>query len=115
VSIQLYMDEHVPAPITEGLRLRGVDVLTVQEDGFEAKDDDVIVERASSLNRVVFTMDDDFFREASKLLREGRHFAGVIYAHQLSVTIGQCVRDLELIGHAGQPEDFADRIEVVPL
>jgi predicted nuclease of predicted toxin-antitoxin system len=109
------MDEHVPAPITEGLRLRGVDVITVQEDGFEGKDDDVVLERASSLHRVVFTMDEDFFREASKVLRAGAHFAGVIYAHQLSVTIGQCVRDLELIGHAGEPEDLADRIEVLPL
>jgi hypothetical protein len=27
------MDEHVPRSITTGLRLRNVDVLTVQEDG----------------------------------------------------------------------------------
>lgn len=28
----LYMDAHVPFAITAGLRLRGVDVLTAQED-----------------------------------------------------------------------------------
>jgi len=32
MSVGLYMDEHVPRAITEGLRLRGVDVLTAQED-----------------------------------------------------------------------------------
>jgi hypothetical protein len=32
---------------------------------------------------------------------------GVIYAHQLDVTIGQCVLDLELLATAGEPRDFA--------
>ena len=31
MSVRLYMDVHVPLAITEGLRLRGVDVLTAQE------------------------------------------------------------------------------------
>ena len=33
MSVALYMDVHVPLPITSALRLRGVDVLTAQEDG----------------------------------------------------------------------------------
>src|SRR5207302_1334872 len=33
VSIRFYMDVHVPRAITEGLRLRGIDVVTAQEDG----------------------------------------------------------------------------------
>jgi hypothetical protein len=60
-------------------------------------------------------MDEDFFRETSTLQRAGTHFAGVVYARQLSVTIGHCVRDLELICKAGEPEDLADRIDVLPL
>ena len=32
MSVALYMDEHVHRAITIGLRLRGVDVLTAQED-----------------------------------------------------------------------------------
>jgi predicted nuclease of predicted toxin-antitoxin system len=109
------MDEHVPAPITDGLRLREVDVITVQEDGHDGVDDAVVLQRASSLGRVVFTMDEDFFRETALLQRAGTHFAGVIYARQLSVTIGQCVKDLELICKAGEPEDLADQIDVLPL
>lgn len=31
--IKLYMDEHVQRAVTDGLRLRGVDVLRVQDDG----------------------------------------------------------------------------------
>jgi len=33
VTVALYMDEHVHRAITVGLRLRGVDVLTAQDDG----------------------------------------------------------------------------------
>jgi hypothetical protein len=45
----------------------------------------------------------------------GVPFTGVIYAHQLKVTIGQCVRDLELLAQAGAPEDFANRVQYLPL
>lgn len=33
MTLAFYMDENVPKAITEGLRLLGIDVLTVQEDG----------------------------------------------------------------------------------
>ncbi|MEQ8958316.1 MAG: hypothetical protein RLP02_10380 [Coleofasciculus sp. C2-GNP5-27] len=32
MTVALYMDEHIRRSITLGLRLRGIDVLTVQED-----------------------------------------------------------------------------------
>ena len=32
MPLKLYMDHHVPRAITNGLRLRGVDVITVRED-----------------------------------------------------------------------------------
>ena len=39
----------------------------------------------------------------------GRTFAGVIYVHQLRLTIGQTIADLEVIAKAGNPEDFLNR------
>ncbi len=33
MPIAFYMDEHIPMAITLGLRMRGVDILTAQEDG----------------------------------------------------------------------------------
>ena len=109
------MDVHVPRAITEGLRLRGVDVLTAQEDGARTLGDDELLDRATSLGRVLFTRDDDLLAEATRRQRERTDFAGVIFAHQLHATIGQCVRDLELIATAGEPSDLASRIEFLPL
>jgi hypothetical protein len=45
----------------------------------------------------------------------GLAFAGVIYAHQLHVTLGQCIADLELIASVGEPADLANRIYYLPL
>ncbi|MGK7903546.1 MAG: DUF5615 family PIN-like protein [Hormoscilla sp.] len=115
MSIALYMDEQVPKPITKGLRQRGVDVLTVQEDGRTGTSDSILLDRATGLGRVMFSQDDDFLVEANLRLAEGINFAGVIYTHQQNVSIGDCVRDLELIAKASDPEDCANRVQYLPL
>ena len=115
MTIALYMDHHVPRAITAGLRLRGVDVLTAYEDGMSEAEDDDLLDLATELERVLFTQDVDLLTEASRRQREGVAFQGVIYAHQLRVTIGTCVQDLEIIAKAGEPEDLVNRIQFLPL
>lgn len=115
MSVTFYMDEHVHRAITVGLRLRGVDVLTVQENGRRNTPDAVLLSRATELERVMFAQDEDLLAEAKHRQDEGIPFAGLIYAHQLRVSIGACVRDLELIAKAADPQDLANRVEYLPL
>jgi predicted nuclease of predicted toxin-antitoxin system len=115
MAIALYMNQHVPRAITVGLRLRGVDVITAYEDGASDMDDPELLDRAGELERVLFTQDDDLLTEATKRQREGIPFRGVIYAHQLRVSIGTCVHDLEIIAKAGEPEDLSNRVQFLPL
>jgi hypothetical protein len=115
MTVALYMDVHVHRTITAGLRLRGVDVLTAQEDGRHKLPDDLLLDRATELQRVLFSQDEDLLDEAAGRQRDGIPFAGVVYAHQLRVPIGVCVRDLELIAKAATPEDCANRVEYLPL
>lgn len=115
MTIKLYMNQHVPRAITNGLRLRGVDVITAFEDDASELDDTELLDRASELERVLFTQDDDLLAEAARRQREGIPFRGVIYAHQLRVSIGTCVQDLEVIAKAGEPEDLMNRVEFLPL
>ena len=115
MSVALYMDVHVRKAVTTGLRMRGVDVLTAQEDGTATCPDDRLLDRALELRRVLFSQDDDLLVEAEKRQGECRLFAGVIYAHQLAITVGQCVRDLEIIAKVADPEDLASRVEFLPL
>lgn len=109
------MDENVHRAITTGLRLRGIDVVTVQEDGRGGVADPAILDRATELGRPLFSQDEDLLAEARKRQSEGRYFSGVIYAHQLHVTIGDCVRDLELIATFSSLSDLENRVEFLPL
>ena len=113
--LALYMDHHVPRAITEGLRLRGIDVITAFEDNASDMDDSALLDRAGKLGRILFTQDDDLIAEATKRQREGVSFSGLIYGHQLRISIGACINDLEIISKAGQPEDLTDRIQFLPL
>lgn len=115
MSTSLYVDVHVRRAVTNGLRLRGVDVLTAQEDGTRELDDSKLLDRATALGRVLFTQDDDLLTEAVRRQREDKAFAGVIYAHQLNITIGECVDCLELIALASEPDEWANRIAYLPL
>jgi len=72
VTVALYMDEHVHRAITTGLRLRGVDVLTAQDDGRRQVPDEVLLDRSSDLRRVLFSQDDDLL--AKVLAVKGRVF-----------------------------------------
>ena len=115
MSVSLYMDHHVQAAVTAGLRIRGVDVLTVHEDGHAQEDDPVILQRATSMGRVVFTQDDDFLALARDWMTTGTEFAGVAYAHQLKITIGQAIQDLELMAKVLEPDEMRNRIVFLPM
>jgi hypothetical protein len=114
MSLALYMDHRVNSAITAGLRRRGVDVLTCAEDGKDRSDDAHILQRATQLGRAVFTQDDDFLAIADEWLEAGREMAGVIYAHQLAITIGQAIRDLELVAKILEPAEIKNRIVFLP-
>jgi predicted nuclease of predicted toxin-antitoxin system len=115
MSVPLYMDVHVPTAVTRGLRLRGVDVLTAQEDGSRQLSDPKLLDRAMGLGRVVFTQDEDFLREAARRQQAGEAFAGVVYAHQQRVSIGQRINDLELIAKVYELVDMMNQVIYLPL
>ncbi len=115
MSVPLYMDHHVPMAITQELRRRGVDCVTAQEDGAARADDDRLLGRAMELGRVLCSQDDDLLAIAHSWLRTGCEFAGLVYAHQLNITIGQAVRDLELIATLFDPVDMRNRVVFIPF
>jgi hypothetical protein len=115
MSLTLYMDHHIPMAITRGLRQRGVDVLTAQEDGTATMDDPALLDRALALSRVLYSQDHDLLREAARRQQAAEPFAGVIYVHQLKLTIGQRIDDLEVIAKVCDPLDLANCVVYLPL
>ena len=77
--MQLYADEDFFMPIVRELRKLGHDVLTVSEDGRKGLPDEQILERASSLARIVLTHNRDDFES---LHRSGQDHVGILSATQ---------------------------------
>lgn len=114
MAAALYMDVHVPMSITRALRRKGFDVLTAQEDGTARLPDTELLDRVASLNRMLFSRDEDFLAEVARRQRAGQRHATVIYAHQFE-TIGRCVCDLEIILETATPGDCRNHLLRIPL
>jgi predicted nuclease of predicted toxin-antitoxin system len=114
MSLGLLTDGHVPLAITRGLRRRGIDVLTAQEDGAATFPDDLLLDRAAELNRILFTQDEDFLVEVAARRKSNRPHATVVYGHQFE-PIGVCVSDLEIILKSLLPQERVGCFLRIPL
>jgi hypothetical protein len=115
LNIALYFDEHIPRAVALGLRIRGVDVITAQEDDRRGIADPLLLDRATELRRPLFSQDRDLLIEAQRRQKAGVFFAGLLYAHHLDITIGEIVHDLHLIAEAMEPDELVNRVGFLPL
>ena len=90
-AVKFYTDEHVARAVVQGLRQRGVDVMTVVEAGLRSAADEVHLAHARSEGRVLVTHDADFLR----LHAAGADHAGIAYGPQ-DITVGDLLRSLIL-------------------
>lgn len=114
MTVGLYFDHNVNRAITQGLRLREVDVLTAFEDASHRLPDPELLDRATALGRPLFSNDEDLIVEARWRQREMVPFAGVIFAPQ-SCVVNICIDQLEVLAKAGVAEDFEDTLLFLPL
>ena len=110
MSLGFYLDVHVPRSITRGLRRRGVDVLTAQEDEASRLKDPDLLDRATALGRMLFSQDEDLVVEAVRRQRSGKSSATVVFARQLDLSIGRCIADLEALAKAATAGDAQGQI-----
>ena len=70
--MNFYLDEHIPKAVAEGLRRRGIDVLTIQDAGRLGVPDRKQLAFATMTRRVLVTFDDDFLAlDASRVSHSG--------------------------------------------
>jgi predicted nuclease of predicted toxin-antitoxin system len=87
-----YADVHVPYPIVQGLRMRGMHVVTAQDRGHHQAHDGVLLSQALQEHRVMLTCDHDFLRLAASLSRQGEPFAPIYFWPQQARSIGEMIR-----------------------
>ena len=77
--------------------------------------DPELLDRATELQRTLFSFDQDFLIEADRRQLRGIEFAGVIYARLLRVPVSECIRDLEIIAKAADKTDLLNSVLFLPL
>ena len=104
--IKFYADEHVARAVVNGLRLRGVDVLTVPEANMMGATDVAHLELAARQRRVIFTQDEDYLR----LHAQGVSHVGIVYSPQRT-PVGEVIRGLMLVYHLLTPTEMRNHVE----
>ena len=66
---------------------------------------------ATQEKATIFTHDTDFLRIAAQWYEERRTHRGVIYGHQTTHGIGDCIRNLKILVAVLTQEDMIDHIE----
>ena len=105
-KISLYTDEHIPRAVVEGLRRRGIDVLSTREAEMLGASDKEQLALAVSQDRVIFTQDDDFLRLHAK---EVKH-CGIVYTRQ-QTSIGEMLRGLMFICQVLDTDEMRNHVE----
>jgi hypothetical protein len=100
------LDEHIPSAVAEGLRHRGVRILTVNETGMLGAPDKKHLKFAREEECVIVSHDDDFLR----LVAEGYSHSGLVYVPR-ERTIGEMVRGLRRLAEVFAEKEESGRVE----
>jgi uncharacterized protein with PIN domain len=106
-NIRFYLDENVANDIAEGLRHRGIDVVTTPEAGNMGLTDEEHLAFALAQNRVIVTQDSDFLILDS----QGLPHAGIVYYKPQTRTVKDIISGLLLIYGVLSPEEMHNHIE----
>ncbi|WP_118828452.1 DUF5615 family PIN-like protein [Salinibacter ruber] len=104
--VRFYLDEHIPSAVAEGLRHRGVGVLTVNEAEMLGALDEEHLEFAHRKDCVVVSHDDDFLR----LVAEGHPHSGLVHVPR-ERSIGEMIRGLRRLADVFAEERTTGRVK----
>jgi len=110
-KIKIYVDENVNYKVVEGLRRRGVGIITVQESNLSGVTDEKLLEYAKSIDACIFTHDDDFLKLEGEWKLKGKMHNGIIYVHQQKLSVGEIVRKLKLLVETISLEEMINHVE----
>lgn len=106
-KIRFYFDQHIPNAVAQGLRRRGVFVLTAQEANRCGSSDVEQIQFASEQELVFVTFDDDLL----KLSSENIQHAGIAFCSANKYSIGELIYVLLLVYELLDPVEMVNHIE----
>jgi predicted nuclease of predicted toxin-antitoxin system len=86
-----YADENVDVAVVRGLRRRGMDVVTAEDRGQRATDDEILLATATTEGRLFLTNDADLLRIHAQWMAANRHHSGIVFWKQ-NLPVGEAIR-----------------------
>lgn len=113
MQIRLFIDEDAMSrALANGLRARGVDVISVGEEGRTGLTDDEQLEYAAAQGRVLYTYNtSDFYRLHTEYLAQGKRHTGIIFAPQQRYKVGEQLRRLLILKRNKSAEAMKNNVE----
>ncbi len=105
--LRFYMDQHIPAAVSDGLRRRGVDVLTAQDADQCGLPDTEQLRFATADERVMVTFDSDYLA----LHAAGVAHAGIAWCQARKYAVGQLLHALFLVHSVLNRDDMRNHVE----
>jgi len=109
--MKIYCDENIESAIVEGLKRRGIEVISTRDRKDLGKSDEYHLKRVSELGAVVLTHDPDLLKIAHRWNQRGKEHKGILYVHPLDLSIGECIRMVELVTQVLTEEEMKNHIE----
>jgi len=113
MQLRLYLDEDSSShALAHNLRLRGIDVTTVLEEGRIGRPDNEQLEFATEQGRAIYSCNKgDFQRLHTAYLSQSRNHAGIILAPQQRYSIGEQARRLLHLIKTKSSEEMQNSLE----
>ena len=105
-KIAFYTNESVNVAISDGLKRRGIKILSARDAGNLGLSDEEQLNYAAKNNFVIVTHDDDFLTMAIKYDHKG-----IVYVHQQKYSVGDLIRKLKLLWDVAEQVDFRNHVE----
>ena len=105
--LRFFLDEHVHPGIADGLRRRGLEVMTCQQADMRSKNDEEILRFCREQGYVLMTHDVDFLA----LHASGHQHRGIAYCAHGSRSVGDIVRALTVLADVVELPDMANHVE----
>lgn len=114
MTARLYLGHNVHDAIINFLRSEGIDCLRAEDDQHARATDELILERSTSLGRVLLMHDYDFAKLHAQWLKAVRTDAGIIHVNVSGVSSRTVFQDIAAALSAPN-DDFTNVPERLPL
>lgn len=101
-----YTNESVNIAVAEGLKRRGIKVITARDAGNLGLSDEEQIEYARQKGMVIVTHDDDFLSLSAELEHKV-----IVFVHQQKYSIGDVIRNLKLLWDVVEQKDMKNHVE----